>query len=223
MPDFHSGHDLSVCEFEPHIGLAAVSTEPALDPLYPILSAPPVLVLSLSLKNKINIKIFFWSVTWSRREQIWPFAMVLWVSTKSDMKGTLPSAGWVCGAYPVHLHLCSKSQFLKSKLSPKVWGISRMWNVNFSKVSFTWCFIPPTRKFSSNPVRKVFLSLFYKWGRWILEQFCLFQVHTVIRREQRLGQTDPLMWSPGLSHNAHPLSWLKMKLSQNEIKYCFLI
>ena len=57
--DFGSGHDLGA-----HEGLSDVSTEPALDPLYPpCLSAPPLLMhahecaceLSLSL-SKINIK-----------------------------------------------------------------------------------------------------------------------------------------------------------------------
>ena len=33
--DFGSGHDLTVCEFEPRIGLPAVSTEPNFDPLSP--------------------------------------------------------------------------------------------------------------------------------------------------------------------------------------------
>ena len=49
---FSSGHDLMVREFEPHMGLSAVSTEPALDPLSPFISAPPLLCLSFSLKNK---------------------------------------------------------------------------------------------------------------------------------------------------------------------------
>ena len=48
--DFNSGHDLMVCEFKSHIRLAAVSAEPALDPLSPSLSAPTPLVLSL--RNK---------------------------------------------------------------------------------------------------------------------------------------------------------------------------
>ena len=52
MADFGSGHDLVVCEFEPHIGLLAVSAEPALGPLSPSLSAPPLLVLSLPKINK---------------------------------------------------------------------------------------------------------------------------------------------------------------------------
>ena len=44
---FGSGHDLTVREFEPCIGLSAVSTEPVLDPL----SHPsPTLSLFLSLK-----------------------------------------------------------------------------------------------------------------------------------------------------------------------------
>ena len=52
--DFGSGHDLMVREFEPHIRLSAVSTEPAWDPLSPSLSAPPPLMLFL----KINLKAF---------------------------------------------------------------------------------------------------------------------------------------------------------------------
>ena len=50
--DFGSGHGLIVHEFEPHIGLSAVSTEPALDPLSSPLSAPPLLVLSRALSQK---------------------------------------------------------------------------------------------------------------------------------------------------------------------------
>ena len=48
--DFGSGHDLAVCEFEPRVGLSAIRTEPALDPLSASLSAPPLLALSLSQK-----------------------------------------------------------------------------------------------------------------------------------------------------------------------------
>ena len=53
--DFGSGHDLTVCGFEPHIGLCSDSTEPARDPLSPSLSAPPLLVLSLKI-NKSTLK-----------------------------------------------------------------------------------------------------------------------------------------------------------------------
>ena len=49
--DFSSGHDLTVSEFEPHIRLTAVSAELASYPLSPSLSAPPSLVLSLSLSK----------------------------------------------------------------------------------------------------------------------------------------------------------------------------
>ena len=41
-PDFGSGHDLTVCEFEFHIGLSAISTEPV--------SAPPPTTCTLSQK-----------------------------------------------------------------------------------------------------------------------------------------------------------------------------
>ena len=43
---FSSGHDLTACEFEPHIGLCTDSTEPASSSLSPSLSAPPLLALS---------------------------------------------------------------------------------------------------------------------------------------------------------------------------------
>ena len=49
--DFGSGHDLTVCEFEPHVGLCADSIEPAWDPLSS-LSLPFPSSFSLSLKNK---------------------------------------------------------------------------------------------------------------------------------------------------------------------------
>ena len=51
-PDFGSGHDLTVREFEPHIGLCADSSEPGacLGFLSPSLSAPPPLALYLSQK-----------------------------------------------------------------------------------------------------------------------------------------------------------------------------
>ena len=50
--NFGSGHDLSVHEFKPHIRLSAVSAEPASDSLFSSLSAPPLLVFSLSKINK---------------------------------------------------------------------------------------------------------------------------------------------------------------------------
>lgn len=44
--DFDSGHDLPVCGIEPHIGLYADSVDLTWGPL----SAPPLLMLFLSLK-----------------------------------------------------------------------------------------------------------------------------------------------------------------------------
>ena len=44
--DFASGPDLVVCEFEPCMGLCAVSAELTSDPLFPPLLAPPLRVLS---------------------------------------------------------------------------------------------------------------------------------------------------------------------------------
>ena len=54
MPNFSSGHDLTVCGSGPASGsvLTAQSLEPAYDSVSPSLSAPPLLVLCLSLKNK---------------------------------------------------------------------------------------------------------------------------------------------------------------------------
>ena len=52
---FGSGHDLAVCEFEPRVGLCAVSSEPEACFGFCVslsLSAPPLLMLCLSLKNK---------------------------------------------------------------------------------------------------------------------------------------------------------------------------
>ena len=48
---FSSGHDLTVREFEPGIGLRAGGAEPAWDSLSPSLSAPPPLTLSVSLSE----------------------------------------------------------------------------------------------------------------------------------------------------------------------------
>ena len=47
------GHDLTVPDFEPRVGLCADSVEPAWDSLFPALSVPPRLVLTLSL-SKVN-------------------------------------------------------------------------------------------------------------------------------------------------------------------------
>ena len=46
-------------EFEPRVGLIAPSAKPTLDPLSPCLSAPPTLVLYLSLKNKNKRKAYY--------------------------------------------------------------------------------------------------------------------------------------------------------------------
>ena len=53
--DFCSGRDLTVCEFEPHLGLCADSVEPAWNSLSPSLS--PSVSLSLSLKINKLLKI----------------------------------------------------------------------------------------------------------------------------------------------------------------------
>ena len=53
--DFSAGHDLTVRETAPYIGLCEDSVEPAWDSLPPSLSVPRTLVLSL----KINVFFFF--------------------------------------------------------------------------------------------------------------------------------------------------------------------
>ena len=45
--DIGSGHDLTVCGFEPHARLRTDSAEPACDSVCPAFSAPPLLALSL--------------------------------------------------------------------------------------------------------------------------------------------------------------------------------
>ena len=54
---FGSGRDLTVCEFEPQVGLRADNAEPAWDFLSPSLSAPPLLSLSLSLSLSLKINM----------------------------------------------------------------------------------------------------------------------------------------------------------------------
>ena len=53
--DFSSGHDLTVREFEPRVGLCADRSEPGACFRFCVsisLSAPPLLMLCLCLKNK---------------------------------------------------------------------------------------------------------------------------------------------------------------------------
>ena len=51
---FGSGHDLMVCEVEPHTALSAGSAESGWDSLSPSLSAPPLLPPSLSLSLSLS-------------------------------------------------------------------------------------------------------------------------------------------------------------------------
>ena len=48
--DSGSGHDLTVDEFKPRVGLCTDSEKPAWDSLSPSLSAPSLLLRALSLK-----------------------------------------------------------------------------------------------------------------------------------------------------------------------------
>ena len=52
--DFSLGHDLMVCEFEPHVGLCADGAELGWDPLSFLCLSP---AHSLSLKNKLFKKL----------------------------------------------------------------------------------------------------------------------------------------------------------------------
>ena len=55
--DFSAGHDLTVCEFEPRVGLVAVSAEPASDPLFPNVCLPLPCLCSLKTKQKTLNKL----------------------------------------------------------------------------------------------------------------------------------------------------------------------
>ena len=60
--DFSSGHDLTVREFEPHVGLHADSSEPEACFGFCVSLSPcpsPAHALSLSVKNKQTLKKFF--------------------------------------------------------------------------------------------------------------------------------------------------------------------
>ena len=48
--DFSLGHDLTICEFGPHVGLCTDHIEPAWDFVSPFFSAPPLLTHALSQK-----------------------------------------------------------------------------------------------------------------------------------------------------------------------------
>ena len=52
---FSSGHDLTVREFEPHVGLCVESVEPAWDSFSPPLSAPHSVSVSLSLSLSLSL------------------------------------------------------------------------------------------------------------------------------------------------------------------------
>ena len=63
LSNFDSGHDLTVCEFEPHIRLSAVSTEPTLDPSFLGRKfCPPSLCPSLPCACSLSVSL-------SRKEQ----------------------------------------------------------------------------------------------------------------------------------------------------------
>ena len=57
MSAFVSGHEVTVCGFEPRMGLCAVSAEPASDPLFPSLSAlrPPKVTETNNEIRKVGI------------------------------------------------------------------------------------------------------------------------------------------------------------------------
>ena len=90
--DFHSGHDLMVHMLKPHIGLTAVSTEPAWDPLFPSLFAPLPLTHCISKINKHLFKINkgtpgwlswsgdqLWLRSWSCHSWVWaPYQALHW-------------------------------------------------------------------------------------------------------------------------------------------------
>ena len=54
--DFGSGHDLMVCEFEPHVELCTDSVEPAWNSLSPSVCPYPTCTCTLSLSQKLQNK-----------------------------------------------------------------------------------------------------------------------------------------------------------------------
>ena len=109
MPNVGSGHDLMVREFEPHIGLYAVGTEPASVPLSPFLSLPlpRSRSASLSLKNKLTFR-----GPWEAQSVEWP---TLDLGSGHDLR--IPEFGPCLGfSLPFSLlapHACAFSDSLK--------------------------------------------------------------------------------------------------------------
>ena len=71
MSDFGSGHDLTTLSLSPASGsvLTAQSLEPASDAASPSLSAPPLITLCFSLKNKETLKKKNLTRGWGRGKQ----------------------------------------------------------------------------------------------------------------------------------------------------------
>ena len=109
---FGSGHDLTVHEFEPRIGLCADSAEPAWDSFCLSLSlpTPPLLAHSLSLSfSQINIKTF------KKRIK----CLVQWVVVYSQSRAPIPTVWFLNTSVtpaenPVPISTCSPSLSARS-------------------------------------------------------------------------------------------------------------
>lgn len=171
-------------------------------------------------------------MTWSRRGEIWPFLMVLFVFVHQvwqvfcwEVQGSVRSASFALTA--PHQEATGKSQFYKSEMNPKVPSISWTRDI-FNLLIFqkfpgvTWYFIAPPRKFSSNHCEESVLVLILQVRLLKLEAVVSF-LRSYGDKKGTEAQTSPPMSNSQLSHNAHPVLQLKTKLNQNEIKYYFPI
>ena len=91
--DFGSGHDLMVCEFQPCVGFAAVSPEPASGPSARPL--PSLLTHSLSKNKKIKPTKTFLPFYWSR-VYVYYFFLSLFIWERESERERVPRC--------VHVH-----------------------------------------------------------------------------------------------------------------------
>ena len=108
-----TGHGLTVCEFEPCIGLCAENPEPAWDSLSASLSAPPSLALSLCLK--INKKPF-WGA-WVAQSVKRPTSAQVMISQSMSSSPTLGSVLTAQSLEPASVSVSPSLSALSSAIS----------------------------------------------------------------------------------------------------------
>ena len=103
---FSSGHDLPICEFEPRIGLLAVSIEPASDPLSPSLSVPPPLARWSVLPLSLSLIRGSWVAQTVRRPTLAQVMISQSVSSSPASGSVLTAQPGACFRFCVSLSLC---------------------------------------------------------------------------------------------------------------------